>query len=39
MICSEGDDVTPFEFVCDPLTKPNNVVCNNYNILGKCQLY
>ena len=35
MMCSEGDDVTPFEFVCDPLTKPNpenNVVCN---ILGK----
>ena len=39
MICSEGDDVTPFEFVCNPLTKPNpenNVVCN---LLGKCQQY
>ena len=36
MICSEGDDVTPFDFVCNPLTKPNpenNVVCN---ILDKC---
>ena len=37
MICSEDGDVTPFEFVCNPLTKPNlknNVVCNI--ILGKC---
>ena len=37
--CSEGDDVTSFDFVCDPLTKPNpknNVVCN---ILDKCQQY
>ena len=39
MICSEDGDVTPFDFVCDPLTKPkseNNVVCN---LLGKCQQY
>ena len=37
MICSEGDDVISFDFVCNPLTKPNpenNVVCNI--ILDKC---
>ena len=37
MMCSEGDDVTSFEVVCNPLTKPNlknNVVC--IIILGKC---